>query len=75
MMFKLVEEADYRSTIKLFAKRGDEKTLDNFIPKSKSDFLEYAELISHKLHPYEAVMRLSMTSLKAADAKDVAPSV
>ncbi|XP_057994992.1 uncharacterized protein LOC110640537 [Hevea brasiliensis] len=82
---RLVEEADYRSTIELFAKRGDEKTLDNFIPKFESDFLEYVELISHKLHPYEksfqyigllkAVMRLSMTSLKAADAKDVASSV
>ncbi|CAK9176793.1 unnamed protein product [Ilex paraguariensis] len=82
---RLVEEADYKSTTELFAKRGDEKTLDNFIPKSESDFLEYAELISHKLLPYEksyhyigllkAVMRLSMTSLKGADAKDVASSV
>lgn len=82
---RLVEEADYRSTTELFAKRGDEKTLDNFIPKSESDFLEYGELISHKLRSYEksyhyigllkAVMRLSMTTLKAADAKDVASSV
>lgn len=82
---RLVEEADYRSTTELFAKKGDDKTLDNFIPKSESDFVEYAELISHKLRPFEksyhyigllkAVMRLSMTSLKAADAKDVASSV
>ncbi|KAK9272769.1 hypothetical protein L1049_003146 [Liquidambar formosana] len=82
---RLVEEADYRSTTELFAKKGDEKTLHNFIPQSESDFLEYAELISHKLRPYEksfhyigllkAVMRLSMTALKAADAKDVASSV
>ncbi|XVF28261.1 hypothetical protein REPUB_Repub15cG0014500 [Reevesia pubescens] len=82
---RLVEEADYRSTTELFAKKGDDKTLDNFIPKSESDFLEYAELISHKLRPYEksyhyiallkAVMRLSMTSLKAADAKDIASSI
>ncbi|EEF42788.1 eukaryotic translation initiation factor 3 subunit J isoform X1 [Ricinus communis] len=82
---RLVEEADYRSTTELFGKRGDEKTLDNFIPKSESDFLEYAELVSHKLRPYEksfhyigllkAVMRLSMTAMKAADAKDVASSV
>ena len=48
-----MEEADYKSTTELFGKRGDEKTLDNFIPKSESDFLEYAELISHKLRPYE----------------------
>ncbi|XP_059665716.1 uncharacterized protein LOC132311691 [Cornus florida] len=82
---RLVEEADYRATAELFAKTGDEKSLDNFIPKSESDFLEYAELISHKLRPYEKsfhyigllkdVMRLSMTTLKAADAKEVASSV
>ncbi|KAL0015068.1 hypothetical protein SO802_002137 [Lithocarpus litseifolius] len=82
---RLVEEADYKSTKELFGERGDEKTLDNFIPKSESDFLEYAELISHKLRPFEksfhyitllkAVMRLSMTTLKAVDAKDVASSV
>uniref|UniRef100_A0A7C9CFG8 Eukaryotic translation initiation factor 3 subunit J n=1 Tax=Opuntia streptacantha TaxID=393608 RepID=A0A7C9CFG8_OPUST len=82
---RLVEEADYRSTTELFAKKGDEKTLDNFIPKSESDFLEYAELLSHKLRSYEksyhyigllkAVMRLSTISLKAADAKEVASSV
>lgn len=82
---RLVEEADYKSTAELFARKGDEKTVDNFIPKSESDFNEYAELIAHKLRPYEksfhyigllkAVMRLSMTSLKAADAKEVASSV
>ncbi|XP_075478137.1 uncharacterized protein LOC142519106 [Primulina tabacum] len=82
---RLVEEADFKSTAELFAKKDDEKTLDNFIPKSESDFSEYAELISHMLRPYEksyhyigllkAVMRLSMTSLKGADAKEVASSV
>ncbi|KAB1995065.1 hypothetical protein ERO13_D13G118950v2 [Gossypium hirsutum] len=69
----------------LFSKKGDDKTLDNFIPKFESDFLEYAELISHKLCPYEksyhyivllkAVMRLSLTSLKAANVKDIASSI
>ena len=82
---RLVEEADYKSTTELFAKKVDAKSLDNFIPKSESDFLEYAELLSHKIRPYEksyhyigllkAVMRLSMAPLKAADAKDVASSV
>lgn len=83
---RLIEEADYKHTTELFAKKGgDERTLDNFIPKSEGDFLEYAELISHKLRPYEksfhyigllkAVMRLSMVNLKAADAKEVASSV
>ncbi|KAI4389351.1 hypothetical protein MLD38_001583 [Melastoma candidum] len=82
---RLVEEADYKSTAELFAKKGDEKTLDNFIPKSESDFLEYAELLSYKLRPFEKsfhyigllknVMRLSMSSLKAPDAKEIASSV
>lgn len=82
---RLVEEADYKSTTELFAKKGDEKTLENFIPKSESDFFEYAELISHKLRPYEKsyfymgllkeVMRLSMTTLKGQDAKEVASSI
>ncbi|PKA51217.1 hypothetical protein AXF42_Ash010657 [Apostasia shenzhenica] len=82
---RLVEEADYKSTAELFAKKGDEKSLDNFIPKSELDFMEYAELLSHKIRSYEksyhfigllkAVMRLSMVSLKAADAKEVASSV
>ncbi|VFQ81670.1 unnamed protein product [Cuscuta campestris] len=82
---RLVEEADYKSTTELFAKKGDEKTIENFIPKSESDFVEYAELISHKLRPYEKsyfylgllkdVMRLAMISLKGQDAKEVASSV
>ncbi|KAF7813442.1 eukaryotic translation initiation factor 3 subunit J-like [Senna tora] len=82
---RLVEEADYKSTKELFGGRSDEKSLDNFIPNSENDFLEYAELISHRLCPFEksyhyiallkAVMRLSMTSLKGADAKDLASSI
>ncbi|KAA3455576.1 eukaryotic translation initiation factor 3 subunit J-like [Gossypium australe] len=66
----------------LFSKKGDDKTLDNFIPKSESDFVKYVELISHKLCLYEksyhyiellkAVMRLSFTSLKAADNGKIA---
>ena len=51
--YRLVEEADFKATTELFSKKDDEKTLDNFIPNSESDFLEYAELISHKLRPYE----------------------
>uniref|UniRef100_A0A0D6R7V9 Eukaryotic translation initiation factor 3 subunit J n=1 Tax=Araucaria cunninghamii TaxID=56994 RepID=A0A0D6R7V9_ARACU len=82
---RLVEEADFQATTELFHKHSGEKSLDNFIPKSEADFLEYAELIGHKLRPYEksfhyltllkAVIRLAMTSLKAADAKEVASSV
>ncbi|KAL3851274.1 hypothetical protein ACJIZ3_013156 [Penstemon smallii] len=82
---RLVEEADYKSTAELFAKKSDENTLDNFIPKRESEFAEYAELVAHKLRLYEksyhyigllkSVMRLSLTSLKGADAKEVASSV
>lgn len=83
---RLVEEADFKATRDLFGgKADDEKNVYTFIPKSESDFLEYAELISHRLRPYEksfhyigllkAVMRLSMTNLKAADAKEVSSSV
>lgn len=82
---RLVEEADYKATAELFGKKGDEKSLDSFIPKSESDFLEYAELLSQKIRPYEksyhyigllkSVIRLSMTSLKAADAKEISSSV
>lgn len=82
---RLVEEADYKATKELFGGGNDEKNLDTFIPKSESDFLEYAELISHRLRAFEKsyhymallknVMRISMTSLKGADAKDIASSV
>ncbi|AQK67969.1 eukaryotic translation initiation factor 3 subunit 1 alpha, 35kDa [Zea mays] len=83
---RLVEEADFKSTTDLFAKKsGEQKSLDTFIPKSESDFAEYAELIANKLLPYDKsfhymallknVMRLSMTPLKGSDAKDISSSV
>ncbi|CAN8238336.1 unnamed protein product [Cochlearia groenlandica] len=82
---RLVEEADYRATAELFGTKVEEKTVDILIPKSESDFAEYAELIAHKLKPYEksyhyiallkAVMRLSVSNMKAADVKEVASSV
>lgn len=82
---RLVEESDYQSTTELFGKRNGDRSLDDFIPTSESDFNEYAELLAHKLRPYEksfhyltllkALMRHAMTSLKAADAKEVASSV
>lgn len=82
---RLVEEADYQSTTELFGNSNGDKSLDSFIPKSEEDFMEYAELVAHKLRPFDksfhyvtllkAVMRHAMTTLKAADAKDVASSV
>ena len=53
---RLFEEADYKATAELFGTKGEEKNLDVFIPKSESDFLEYAEMISHKLKPYEVCL-------------------
>ncbi|KAJ7535448.1 hypothetical protein O6H91_12G034500 [Diphasiastrum complanatum] len=82
---RLVEEADYRVTTELFGKSSSGQTLDEFIPKSEEDFLQYAELIGQKLRPFEksfqyltllkAVMRSSVASLKAADAKEIASSL
>ncbi|KAG8057952.1 hypothetical protein GUJ93_ZPchr0002g25057 [Zizania palustris] len=83
---RLVEEADFKSTTELFRNKNvSEKSLDTFIPKSESDFAEYAELIANKLRPYEKsfhymsllknIMRLSMKSLKGADAKDISSSI
>ncbi|PPD90060.1 hypothetical protein GOBAR_DD12997 [Gossypium barbadense] len=45
----------------LFFKKGNDKTLDNFIPKSESDFVEYAELISHRLCPYEMSLTIFLS--------------
>lgn len=50
---RLVEEADFKATTELFGKRPDGKSLDSFIPKSESDFAEYAELISSQIRPYD----------------------
>ncbi|KAF8407558.1 hypothetical protein HHK36_006692 [Tetracentron sinense] len=74
---RLVEEADYKSTAELFAKSGDEKSLDNFIPKSENVTWPYFSLQKsfHYIGLLKAIMRLSTSSLKAADAKEVASSV
>ncbi|CAL9224619.1 unnamed protein product [Arabidopsis halleri] len=84
-MQRLVEEADYQATAELFGVKTEEKSVDMLIPKSESDFLDYAELISQRLVPFEksfhyigllkAVMRLSVANMKAADVKDVASSI
>ncbi|KAL3681411.1 hypothetical protein R1sor_024367 [Riccia sorocarpa] len=82
---RLVEEADYQSTTELFKNKNPDQTLENFIPKSEDDFLVYAELIAHKLRPFEksfhyltllkTVMKHAVTSLNAADAKVLASSL
>ena len=50
-----MEEADYQATAELFGAKTEAKSVDIFIPKSESDFLEYAEMISRKLVPYEVI--------------------
>ncbi|CAN6831731.1 unnamed protein product [Brassica oleracea] len=84
-MQRLVEEADYQATAELFGAKTEAKSVDIFIPKSESDFLEYAEMISRKLVSYEksfhyigllkAVIRLSVANMKAADVKEVGSSI
>jgi translation initiation factor 3 subunit J len=37
----------------LFGGTNNEKNIDTFIPKSESDFNEYAELIAHRLRAFE----------------------
>jgi len=85
---RLVEEADYQHTTELFGGKAGasaDRTLEDFIPKSENDFLEYAELLSQKIRPFEksfhymtllrALMRHSVASLNAASAKEVASSL
>ncbi|KAG0591137.1 hypothetical protein M758_1G149800 [Ceratodon purpureus] len=83
---RLVEEADYQHTSELFGgKQRGGRSLEGFIPKSEDDFLEYAELLAQKLRPFEksfhyktllkALMRHSVASLNASDAKEVSSSM
>ena len=70
--YRLVEEADFKSTTELFAKKGgDQKSLDTFIPKSESDFAEYAELIANKLLHYEVCLTLAVRSLVSAPFRQI----
>ncbi|TYG64955.1 hypothetical protein ES288_D06G147400v1 [Gossypium darwinii] len=53
--------SDYKSMTEPFSKKGNDRTLDNFIPKSESDFMEYAELFSHKLCPYKVSLTIFLS--------------
>ena len=48
-----MEESDYQATTELFGQSSTVQSLDDFIPKSESDFLEYAELVAQKIRLYE----------------------
>ncbi|XP_024374457.1 uncharacterized protein [Physcomitrium patens] len=83
---RLVEEADYQNTSELFGgKTRGGRSLEDFIPKSEDDFLEYAELLAQKIRPFEksfhymtllrAIMRHSVANMKASDAKEIASSM
>lgn len=62
---RLVEEADYQHTTELFGgqKSTGGRTLEDFIPKSEDDFLEYAELLAQKIRPFEVGQRRSAVGL------------
>ncbi|KAG0467331.1 hypothetical protein HPP92_018911 [Vanilla planifolia] len=83
---RLVEEADYKSTTELFSKKGDEKNLWRISSQSPSrislnmpSFSLIKSVRMRKSYHYigllKTVMRNCMTSLKAADAKEIASSV
>ncbi|KAF5955526.1 hypothetical protein HYC85_008382 [Camellia sinensis] len=55
----IADEGDPKSSEELFTESGNEKSVDNLIPKSETDFLEYANLISQKLHQYEMCSHLN----------------
>ena len=57
-----MEESDYQATTELFGQSSTVQSLDDFIPKSESDFLEYAELVAQKIRPYEVFYRITNPS-------------
>lgn len=79
---RLVEEADFKNAKELF---GDDKkegrSLENFIPKTEADFLEFAALLAaqattfsksfHYLTLLKAFLRKATASLAASDAKEL----
>ncbi|EPS58251.1 hypothetical protein M569_16564 [Genlisea aurea] len=71
------EDPDHKST--------DENTLDDFSPKTASDFAEYGELLARKLRQYEkschyvellkSLLRSSLSSSRGSDVEEVASTL
>ncbi|GFZ09615.1 translation initiation factor eIF3 subunit [Actinidia rufa] len=80
---RLVEEADFKSTRELFGGDVTRRPLIILFPNLKvisqnmrnSFLINFVHMSFHYIGLLKAVMRLSMTSLKGADAKEVASSV
>lgn len=77
---RLVEEADYRATRELFG--GEDRSLDNLLPKSVKDFETYAEIMFNKyLAPHaehkhykllvKQVVKLAVGPLGVQETKDL----
>eukprot|EP00850_Spirogloea_muscicola_P015985 SM000127S26601 [mRNA] locus=s127:51982:53777:+ [translate_table: standard] len=78
---RLVEESDYKATRELFGSQKEARALDDFIPKTEEDFMEYAELIASKITPFQKsyhysallkrLLRTLTMSMDAAETKDL----
>lgn len=81
---RLVEESDYNNAKELFGTTSsskEAKSLDDMLPKSEADFVQYAELLASKAVHFEksyhyqallkAFFRKATAGLSASDAKDV----
>jgi hypothetical protein len=54
VIFRLVEESDFRATKELFGGQNkEERSLEGFIPKTEADYLEYATLVASKVTPFQ----------------------
>lgn len=76
---RLIEEADYQSTMELF---GAGKDLDSFLPKSAKDFEELGKLVaakhllphaksSHYKATMKALLKAALGMMAAQEVKDV----
>lgn len=79
---RLVEESDFKATKELFGgTKAVARVLDEFIPKTESEFAEYGELVAAKATLYsksfhynnllKVILKKCTASLSAADAKEI----
>ena len=64
---RLIEESDYKHAKELFGTTSsskEAKSLDEMLPKSEADFVEYAELLASRAVHFEVRFR-SATSIHA----------
>eukprot|EP00271_Cylindrocystis_brebissonii_P011673 TRINITY_DN29578_c0_g1_i1.p1 TRINITY_DN29578_c0_g1~~TRINITY_DN29578_c0_g1_i1.p1 ORF type:complete len:225 (+),score=81.45 TRINITY_DN29578_c0_g1_i1:326-1000(+) len=79
---RLVEESDFKLMKEMIGGKSEElKSLDDFIPKTEAEFLQYSELVAGKLTAFnksfhymamvKAFVRKATVSLTAAETKDL----